>query len=134
MGVRTDIQSKLIALFKVNQYEVVSYDSNGIPSVGAERETPRIVCNEVSAIMGTEAGSSVTQTLSGWVFDMILTFGQEVDYSDHIMSLDNLSYAYSDEIAVIMAIGNSILVTHPVMQGGHTGTELRFNINVKIKK
>ena len=134
MGVRTDIQAKLIALFKVKEYEVVEYDSDGIPSVTGEKITPRVLCNDVSAIMQAEAGHVVTQTLSGWVFDLILTFEQEVDYSDYILSLNNLSYAYSNDLSVIMAIGNSILVTHPVMQGAHNGTELRFNINVKLKK
>ncbi len=134
MGVRTDIQARLIALFKVKQYEVVSYDGDGVPSVTGEKITPTVLCNEISAIMGSNAGQVVTQTLTGWVFDLILNFDREVDYSDFILSLDNLSYPYNDTIAVQITIGNSILVSHPVMQGGHTGTELRFNINVNIKK
>jgi hypothetical protein len=134
VGVKVDIQAKLIALFKVNEYEVVSYNGDtGIPSVTGEKETPKVQCNETNAIMETDPASK-TQVLSGWVFDVILDFEEEVDYSDYIMSLDNLSYAYSNTISVQVTIASNILVTHPVTQGGHHGTQLRFNINVSIKK
>ena len=134
MGVRTDIQAKLIALFKVNEYEVVSYDELGIPSVGETKETPIVVCNEISANLSSNVGQTNTLLLTGWSFELRLNFQQEVDYSDFVLGLSNISYAYNSDTLVAVNLGSSILVNHPVREGGHTGTELVFNLNVDIKK
>jgi len=130
MGVRTTIQAKLIALFKVNEYEVVTY-TDGVPSVGEERLTPNVICNETAAAF--EPSPSGGQVLTGWVFDVMCDFTKEVDYSDFLISLDNMSFVVG-ELAVLITIGNGVLVAHPPQQGSHSGTQLRFNINAVIKK
>ncbi len=133
MGVRTDIQARLIALFKVQEYEIVSYNAAGVPSTDETKEMPGVQCNEISATMDAPAGSAGTLVLTGWVFDVILDFKNEIDYSDFILSLGNMSYAYDDDILVQITFGSTILISHPPTQGGHNGTQLRFNINVDIK-
>ena len=71
--------------------------------------------------------------LTGWDFDVIISFENEVDYSDFVLALTNFSYAYDDNTLVMVTIGNSILVSHPVTKGAHHGTQLRFSINVDFK-
>ncbi len=134
MGVRTEIQAKLIALFKVDTFELVQYDTNGIPSVGHGTETPEVLCNEISANLVAGTGQSTTYTLDKWNFDLICNFQHEVDYSNFIFGLENMSFVNVDETKQVqITVGNNILITHPVTQGGHTGTQLRFNVNAKIK-
>lgn len=134
MGLRIDIQSRLIALFKVNSYEIVEYDNDGLPSVGHGNETPGVECNETSASFAPAVGQSTKQNLLSWSFEIDCNFKNEVDFSDFLLSLDNLSYAYSDTLLVTITIGNNITVQHPVRAGGHTGTDLRFNITVNTKR
>ncbi len=133
MGLRTSIQARLIGLFKVNQYEIVTY-TDGIPSVGHGMETPKVICNETSAGILAGVGSSTTYSLDGWAFDLICDFKNEIDYSDFIDSLENLSFAVDNEHLATITIGNTVIVEHPPQQGLHNGTQLRFGINVDIKK
>ena len=133
MGLRTSIQARLIALFKVDQYEIVTY-ANGIPSVGHGTETPKVVCNETSAGIVAGTGHSTTYTLDGWAFDLICDFKNEVDYSDFIDNLENLSYAVDNDHLAEIVIGSTVIVEHPPQQGTHNGTQLRFGINVDIKR
>ncbi len=131
MGVRVTIQAKLIALFKVNEYEVVTY-TDGVPSVTGDKLTPTsIVCNETAASF--EASPSGGQVLTGWAFDVMCDFTKEVDYSDFLISMDNMSFV-SNNLLIIITVGNGVLVAHPPQQGSHSGTQLRFNVNAVIKK
>ena len=88
----------------------------------------------MSANFDANVGQVGTQKLRGWTFDLICNFNCEVDYSDFLLSLDNMSYAYNDNLLVVINIGNSILVQHPVRESSATGSQLRFNIIVTIKK
>jgi len=133
MGLRTTIQARLIALFKVDSFEIVKY-TDSIPSVGHGTETPIVVCNEVSAGVSAGTGGHTTYDLTGWTFDLRCSFKNEVDYSDFIESLENLSFAADDEHLVQVIIGSNVIVNHPPQKGAHNGTELNFNINVDIKK
>ena len=133
MGLRTEIQADLIAHFKVDTFEIVGY-TDGIPAVTGSNETPSVICNETSAIISVDTQEN-KYTLDKWVFDVILTFVHEVDYSDFIFGLSNMTKAYENESRLAMiALSGNILVAHPVQQGGHNGTELRFSVNVDIKK
>ena len=134
MGLRTTIQARLIALFKVDNFEVVTYDVDGIPSVGAETETPTVVCNEVSAGIEAGIGGHTTYNLTGWAFDLLCDFKAEVDYSDFIESLENMSFSIDANHLATITAGSTVIVNHPPRQGAHGGTQLRFSINVDIKK
>lgn len=131
MGVRVTIQAKIIALFKVKEYEVVKY-TDGVPSVTGETLTPSVVCNETAAAF--QASPSGGQVLTGWNFDVMCDFTKEVDYSDFLISMDNMSFNIGNDILVIITVGNGVLVAHPTQQGDHTGSQLRFNINAVLKK
>lgn len=133
MGLRTTIQARLIALFKVDSFEIVKY-SDGIPSVGHGTETPTVVCNAVSAGITAGTGGHTTYDLTGWIFDLRCDFKNEVDYSDFIESLENMSFAVDDNHLAQITIGSNVIVNHPPQQGAHNGTQLNFNINVDIKK
>ncbi len=95
MGLRTTIQARLIALFKVDSFEIVEY-TNGIPSVGHGTETPIVVCNEVSAGIVAGTGGHTTYDLTGWTYDLRCEFKTEVDHSDLIESLENITFAADD--------------------------------------
>ena len=133
MGLRVSIQAKLIALFKVNTFEVVQYDGNGVPSVGHGFETPKVVCNEVAASIEANTGQDTNYSLKDWSFDMILSFGKEVDFSNFIGSLADMTFSENNVVANVK-IGHSVVIQHPVRQGAHSGSEIRFNINVNTRR
>lgn len=134
MGLRVDIQSKLIGLFKVNTYEIVDYNTDGIPTVGHGNETPGVECNETTASIATQPGQSTKNRLLNWTFDIICSFENEVDFSNFISDLEDISYTYNDEILVKVSIGNNVNVQHPPREGAHSGTQLRFNILVNTRR
>jgi len=134
MGFRVDVQAKLIALFKVNTFETVKYDANGIPSVGHGTEIPTIVCNEISSGITPGSGSSTTYNLTGWIFDLICSFTTEVDFSNFIESLENMTYNIDNRHRAEITLGSNVGIQHPTREGAQNGTDLRFNISVNIKK
>lgn len=133
MGLRTTIQARLIALFKVDSFEVVTY-ADDIPSVGHGTETPTVTCNEVSAGIEAGIGGSTTYDLKNWAFDLLCDFKKEVDFSDFIESLENMSFSADDNHLVVVTVGSNVIANHPPRQGAHGGTQLRFSINIDIKK
>jgi hypothetical protein len=135
MALRVDIQNKLISLFKVDSYEIVKYNAvTGLASVGHGTETPGVECNETTATIVTQEGQSTKNRLLNWTFVILCSFKNEVDFSDFILGLENMSYSYSNEIKVIITIGNNVNVQHPPRQGAHNGSELSFNITVNTRR
>jgi hypothetical protein len=131
MGLRIDIQQRLIDLFKVDTYEIVDY-VDGSPTLTGATETPKVECNEISCIVASEPGKGYV--FRGWIFEVFLDFKHEIDYSDMILGLGNLSYSYNDEILVQMIMDDNISVKHPPRNLSHTGTQMNIKFNINLKK
>lgn len=134
MGLRVEIQKKIIALFKAGAFPSVSYDIAGVPSVGANL-VPSVLCNEVSSAIEAQVGAlGKTYNFSGWSFEVICEFSKEVDYSDFVINeLKDLQVNYSG-IIIQINVGSSIVVKHPPRQGANNGTVLQFNFNIKTRR
>ena len=68
------------------------------------------------------------------ILDLLCDFKAEVDYSDFIESLENMSFSIDANHLATITAGSTVIVNHPPRQGAHGGTQLRFSINVDIKK
>ena len=134
MGLRVEIQKQLLTLFKAGPFPGVTYDVSGVPTAGAS-VTPSVICNEVSsAIIAKATGTGIGYDFSGWSFQVICEFVQEIDYSDFILTkLQDLCFT-SGQIMVTAHVGSSIVVKHPPRQGALTGTILEFNFNIKTRR
>jgi hypothetical protein len=132
MGLRIDIQQKLIDLFKVDTYEIVDYDTDGNPSLTGNKETPKVECNEISCIVTSQPGKGYV--FRGWLFEVFLDFKHEIDYSDMLLGLDNLSYSYNDEVLVEVTMDDNISVKHPPRNLSHNGTQMNIKFNINLKK
>lgn len=134
MGLRVEIQKRLITLFKNGIFPSVSYDSGGTPSTGSNL-VPTITCNEVASSIETKAGSGgIGYAFSGWTFEVICEFTKEVDYSDFVIDeLKDIVFNYNNNL-ITANVGSSIVVKHPPRQGSHSGTILQFNFNIKTRR
>jgi hypothetical protein len=134
MGLRVNIQKALIELFKAGVFPSVTYDSTGVPSTG-NNLTPTVICNETSAQITAKAGAEgIGYSFSGWSFEVICEFLEEVDYSDFVLtSLKDLNFNSSGSLVTATA-GNNVIVKHPPRQGAHGGSVLTFTFNIKTRR
>lgn len=134
MGLRVEVQKKLITLFREGSFPSVSYNSEGIPSVGGNL-VPSVICNEVASGIQPQTGMmGRTYNLSGWSFEVICTFSKEVDISDFILNeLKDLQTNINSSIIQIK-VGSSLVVKHPPRQGATEGTILQMNFNVETRR
>lgn len=134
MGLRVNIQTLFIETFKVEQFDIVTYNSEGIPSVTGSKEEPVVECNEVSNIVEATIGQGSGYIFKSWTFEVICSFKNEIDYSDFVLGLGNLTFTYNDAILVEISMDGSIAVKHPPRNLSHNGSEIKFIFNVNLKK
>lgn len=132
MGLRVEIQKRLIALFRV-PFDKVVYNSEGIPSIEGT-EIPKVLCNEVSGSLQAETNTAKKYSIKNWSFEVLLDFSQEVDTSDILMNLPLVSFSYNDVILVKATENSGMTANHPVHQGSTAGTQVKISFTFGTKK
>lgn len=132
MSLRTDIQTRIIRKIRDYSFTPVTYDTGGYPAEGLSPLLPEIICNETGGDVTQNLGRDNNYVLHNWRFETVLTFQKEVDVTDFLMGF-NLTFT-SGRYAVIIVLGTSYSVEHPVTQGSHTGTKATITFVANVKR
>ena len=136
MGLRVEIQNKIRDLFEGQNFEIVKYNKTTRKAYIDGNETPTVEVNEISNSPVLKLGANTGYVFEGWTFEVILNFNNEIDFSNFILDLDTskLNFVYNNTIKVENIVSNRISVDHPARQGHHSGSQIKLNINITLRR